>query len=241
MSEIEQLLQNISGLTPSTLAAVALAGLVVGVAPSSFPLLSVAAGLAAGDGAGSAKKRHVQGMWLATGFVLGIVTVDTVLGALFGLLGFAVLRVLTNYLGIAYAVIGLTLTIIGLALWRVIHIVVPSAAPSNRAVRGFAASYLLGLPFGLSACPACTPLLLPVVGAAAFTADPVLGAALMLTFGLARGIPIVLAGAIAGTLAHLRHTASFTRWVERLGGTLMLAAAGYFYYQAMIYAGWLTP
>ena len=48
MSGIETLLQNIDGLTPLTVALVLLAGLVVGIAPSSFPLIAVATGLGAG-------------------------------------------------------------------------------------------------------------------------------------------------------------------------------------------------
>lgn len=30
-------------------------------------------------------------------------------------------------------------------------------------------------------------------------------------------------------------------WIERFGGVLMLAAAAYFYYQASIYFGWVSP
>jgi cytochrome c-type biogenesis protein len=68
-----------------------------------------------------------------------------------------------------------------------------------------------------------------------------MGAALMSTFGLARGIPIVAAGTAAGLFAQLRHTRVFIRWAERVAGALMLAAALYFFYQAAGYAGWLTP
>ncbi len=161
--------------------------------------------------------------------------------ALFGLAGFAVLRVLANFLAVAYIVLGFVLVVTGLALLRIIHIVIPVLAPSPKAARSFVGSYLLGLPFGLSTCPACTPLLLPVVVAAASTADPVLGATLMFTFGLARGVPLVAAGTAAGSLAHLRRTRGFVRWAERAGGVLMLAAALYFFYQAALYAGWLSP
>jgi len=221
MSGLEQLLQNITTLTPFAVALVAFAGLVVGIAPSSFPLLSVAAGLATGQGAASPNQQRVQGLKLSAGFALGIATVDAVLGALFGLMGLAVLRVLVSFLGIAYTLLAVVLTIIGLALLRVVHVVIPALTPSAKSNPSFLGSYLLGVPFGLSTCPACTPLLLPVVGAAAFTADPFMGAILMFAFGLARGIPIVLAGTIMGALAHLQHTGPFTRWVERLGGALM--------------------
>lgn len=241
MSELEQLLQNITALTPLTVALVVLAGLVVGIAPSSFPLLSVAAGLAAGQGTANPSQQRIQGLKLSAGFALGIATVDAVLGALFGLMGLAVLRVLVSFLGIAYALLAVVLTIIGLALLRVVHIVIPALTPSAKSNPSFLGSYLLGVPFGLSTCPACTPLLLPVVGAAAFTADPLMGAILMFTFGLARGVPIMVAGTAVGMLSHLRHSGSFTRWIERLGGAATLAAATYYYYQATIYFGWLSP
>lgn len=241
MTALEPLLQDVTALTPLAVALVALAGLVVGIAPSSFPLISVAAGLAAGQGAAASGGRRIEGLWLSAGFALGIATVDAVLGALFGLAGFAVLRVLVSYLAVAYALLAVILTVAGLALLRVIHIVIPVLTPSPKPTRSFLGSYLLGLPFGLSTCPACTPLLFPVVAAAAGTADPLMGAVLMATFGLARGIPIVVAGTAAGRLAHLRHTRQFTLWAERAGGALMLAAALYFLYQAAIYAGWLPP
>ncbi len=241
MTELEALLQGATELTPLAVGLVALAGLVVGIAPSSFPLLSVAAGLAAGRGTAAPLAPRIEGLWLASGFALGIAIVDAVLGALFGLAGFAVLRVLNQFMAAAYGLLGIILAVAGLALLRIIHITIPVLAPSPKPTRGFVGSFLLGLPFGLSTCPACTPLLLPVVAAAATTADPVMGAVLMFTFGLARGIPIVAAGTAAGLFAHLRRTHAFVRWVERTGGVLMLGAALYFLYQAAVYAGWLPP
>ncbi|MEO6781932.1 MAG: cytochrome c biogenesis protein CcdA [Bradyrhizobium sp.] len=218
-----------------------MAGLVVGVAPSSFPLISVATGLALGRGAVPAEQRHVCGLELSVGFALGVATVDATLGALFGFFGFAVLRFLASYLAFAYLLFAIVMLVTALALLRVIHIVVPTLAPVSKPARGFGGSYLLGLPFGLSTCPACTPLLLPVVAAAASTADPLMGAVLMGAFGIARGIPIVVAATMAGSLAHLGSMRRFTLWAERLGAALMIAAALFFLYQAALYAGWLRP
>lgn len=240
MTELEPLMQQITALTPYTVALVALAGLIVGVAPSSFPLISVAAGLATGQGAASSNRRRIEGLRLSAGFVLGIVTVDTLLGATFGFAGFAVLRVLASYLALTYFLLAGILIVAGLALLRVIHIVIPTLAPSTKPARGFVGSYLLGLPFGLSTCPACTPMLFPVVAAAAGTANPLMGAVLMATFGLARGVPIMVAATVAGSVAHFRHTRTFTLWAERIGAALVFAAAIYFLYQAALYAGWVS-
>jgi cytochrome c-type biogenesis protein len=239
MGELQDLLQGVTALTPVTVGWVALSGLLVGIAPSSFALLSVAAGLAAARS--KSDKPGFSGLWLSVGFALGIATTDAVIGALFGLAGFAVIRVLASFMAVAYALLAALLIVTGLALLRLVHLAIPMFAPSFKPARTFLGSYVLGLPFGLSTCPACTPLVLPVVLAAATTADPLLGAILMFSFGVARGVPIVVTGSVAAKLSRLRQTSTFIRWVERIGGGLMLAAAVYFLYRAAWYAGWLSP
>lgn len=241
MIELEPLLQDISRLSPIAIGLVALAGLIVGIAPSSFPLISVAAGLAAGRAAAQPIARRLAGVRLAAGFALGIATVDALIGALFGLAGFAVLRALASILALAYAVLAAMLAMTGLALLWVIRVRIPVLSPSPSPSRTFLGSYLVGPPFGLSTCPACTPLLLPVVAAAASTADPVMGGVLMFTFGLARGVPIVVVGGLAGSVTHLRRTRRFIVWAERISGILILAAALFFLLQAAIYAGLIAP
>ena len=72
MRELDLLLQNITGLTPLAVGLVTLAGLVVGIAPSSFPLISVAAGLAVSRGSADPGGWRGEGLWLAVGFALGI-------------------------------------------------------------------------------------------------------------------------------------------------------------------------
>lgn len=241
MPDLEPLLANASGLTPVIVGLVALAGLVVGIAPSSLPLLSVATGLAAGQGAAGPLGSKTRGMWLAAGFALGMATVEALLGALFGLVGFAVLRVLARVLWLAYAVLGGVLLVTGLALLRVLHVRIPVPGAATRPAQTFGASYLLGIPFGLSTCPACMPLLLPVVAAAAATGDPIMGAVLLFAFGLGRGVPIVIAGTATGILAYLLRARRLVRGVELASGALILAAALYYFYRAGVYLGWLPP
>ena len=235
LPDIEPLLENIGTLTPLAVASVALVGIVVGIAPGSFPLISIASGL----GAGADHGRH-RGLWLSLGFVLGIVTVDTVLGALFGLAGVAVMGMILPWLAPTYALMAAVLAFIGLALLRVVRVRIPVLMPAPRTPATFAAAYLLGLPFGLSSCPACTPLLLPVLGAAALGADPLLGAALMLSFGVGRGVPVVAAGGVTGTLKRLLRSWILVERFERFGGVLLLLAAAWFAYQAVVYSGWMS-
>ncbi len=77
MNAVEPLMWQITALTPYAVALVALAGLIVGIAPSSFPLISVAVGLATGRGTTSSRARRIEGLWLSAGFVLGIVKAYT--------------------------------------------------------------------------------------------------------------------------------------------------------------------
>ena len=121
MSFLDAWMQDISALTLSAIGLMAVAGLIVGVAPSSYPLLAVGAGISAGSTA-DAPIRRTRAMFLAAGFVLGIATVDAALGALFGLLGFVVLEVLATLMTPVYFALSLLLLVMGLALLRVITI-----------------------------------------------------------------------------------------------------------------------
>jgi len=237
MDALESVLGNISGLTPAGLALMALAGLLVGIAPSSYPLLAAAAGFSAGGQA--VRPKYNRGILLAAGFVLGVALVDAVLGALFGLFGFAVLRVLSPYMAHTYLVLSILLLLLGLAMLRVIRINLRLLYASPRAVGSFGAAFLLGIPFGLSTCPACTPLLLPVLITAAGSGDAAMGAVLLSVFGLARGIPILIVGAATELLSRLGAAMLWIPRIERGAGILLLIAAAAFAYQGGVYAGWL--
>ena len=143
MTDLAALLDNVTALTPLAIALIAVAGLVVGIAPSSFPLLSVAAGFAAGRGATDLNKRSNDGLWLSAGFALGIATMDAVVGGLFGLVGFAVLRALASVMAIAYGLLAIVLAFTGLALLRIVHVAIPVLNPSAKPTRSFLGSYLL--------------------------------------------------------------------------------------------------
>jgi cytochrome c-type biogenesis protein len=241
MAWIEVLLEQATAVTPTALAIVALAGLVVGIAPSSLPLLSVAAGFGAGQSPAEASRLRLDGLWLSVGFALGITTVDALIGASFGLIGFGAMRLLMQYLAPTYLLLALLLLVLGLALFHVIRIPFPMLTPTPRPAKSVVGAYLLGLPFGLSTCPACTPLLFPIVTTAAATGDPVTGAVLVGTFGVFRSVPIVAVATAAGLLKHSWRTWKFVQWFERISGALLIAAAFYFLVQALVYAGWLPP
>lgn len=124
---------------------------------------------------------------------------------------------------------------------RKIRIVIPVLRPTPQRVDSFAAAYVLGVPFGLSVCPACTPMVLPILGAAALTGTPWLGGVLLFVFGLTRGIPLLLVGAATGAIKGVPRLTLWVPKIERASGVLLLLAALYFLYQSAVYAGLLAP
>jgi len=228
-------LNQTSGMSALAVAAVALAGLLVGVAPSSLPLYSVVGGYVGGQADGRAR-----GILLSAGFVLGQATIDAAIGILFGFLGLTVIITIARYLALTNFVIAAVLAVFGLALLRKIHIVAPRLRPEARRVDTFAAAYALGIPFGLTTCPACTPMVLPVLGAAAATGSPWLGGLLLFVFGVARGIPLILMGAATQAVKRVPRFMLWVPAIERAGGVLLLAAAAFFLYQSAAFTG-LVP
>ena len=236
MTNLHAWFSHLSASSPFAVTAVALAGLLMGVAPGSLPLYSVVAGYVGGQAS-----RRTKGILLSAGFVLGMATVDAAIGTFFGFLGDAVIRAVASYLAVTNLLLAALLTLLGLVLLRKIHIVVPVLRPEAQRVDSFGAAYALGIPFGLSACPACTPMVLPVLAAAAATGIPWLGGILLFVFGLARGAPLVVVGTMAGAVARVSRVAFWVPAIERGSGLLLLAAALYFAYQSGVYAGLMPP
>jgi len=231
--------QHVSVMSPVGLALVALAGLLMGVAPSSLPIASVVGGYVAGQSRDRDTGTWRRGLWLSAGFVLGLATVDFAIGVLFGSLGFTVIRILVGSLAVTNLVLAVLLVLLGLALLRKIHLIIPVLKPKSRPVDSFKAAYLLGIPFGLSVCPACTPIVLPILGAAAVSGTPWAGGFVLLVFGLARGVPLLLVGAAAERIKTMPRLTLWVPKIERASGVVLLLAATYFLYQSAVSAGLL--
>ena len=211
------------------------AGFAMGLAPSSYPLYPVIAGYVAGE-----EKEHSgsRGLVLSLAFVLGTATVDAALGALFGLVGGVVIEAVARYVVLWNVVVAALLLAFGLALLRVFSVGWPVLRMTWRKAHSVPGAYALGIPFGLTACPACTPMVLPMLGAAAATGTWWFGALLMFVFGLARGLPLLVVGASAGWFVRIK---ALTTWVPRLqtaAGWLLLLGGAYFLFAA-IRSAWI--
>lgn len=206
------------------------AGFLMGLAPSSYALYPVIAGYVAGE---EGERSGARGFVLSLAFVLGTATVDAALGALFGFVGGAVIDAVARYVVLWNGIVATLLIAFGLALLRLFKVKWPVLSMTWKKAHSVPGAYALGIPFGLTACPACTPMILPMLGAAAATGTWWFGALLMFVFGLARGLPLLLVGTGAGWFARLK---AATTWVPRLQGAagwLLLLAGAYFLFEAL--------
>lgn len=98
-------------------------------------------------------------------------------------------------------------------------------------------AFAAGIPFGLLSCPSCTPMLLPVILGAVATGDPLYGGAILATFGLGRGLPLVAIGTSAGAARTARSLRPYVPVVEKTVGILLALGAAYFLWAFAITIG----
>ncbi|MBI2855556.1 MAG: sulfite exporter TauE/SafE family protein [Chloroflexi bacterium] len=210
-----------------SIGAIALAfavGLVVAFSPFTFAMAPAVMGYVASSGETSFRG-HLR---LSSGFVSGIVTADVMLGALYGAIGTAAIAFFAENLRVSYPLVAAILLGLALVVLRIWKIDIPMFKPRLQKARSARGAFLMGVPFGLIACPACTPLLLPVALGAAATGNALYGAGLMGAFALGRGIPMVVLGTSTGAFQRMKGFTSYVPWIERAVGVLLLVGAVFF-------------
>lgn len=226
----------------------ALIGLVVAFAPSSLAMAPAIMGYVSTSGTSSTRRAAgLSGL-----FLLGMLLTNIVLGALFAFGGKAVMQAVGARAWVWYSVAAVLLVVMALILLGVWRPWLPSYRPRlpglgsradgdalpGRARGGRAGgAFALGVPFGLMACPACTPLLMPLALGAAATGEPLYGAALLGVFGLGRAVPMVVLGTFTGTLQAGGSLARTAMVIQRVMGVALLVAAGWFVWSALYFVG----
>lgn len=212
----------------------AAAGVALGLTPATYPFMPVVVGYA-GEGKHTTRRRAAA---LSLAFVLGMSTVYTILGALFGVFGLALLTLLNRSIGLWYGILAPVLWILGLRSLGVIRFGIPllgTPDPESPGRRGALGAYLLGLPFGLAGCPSCALILPSVLVSVAATGSPLMGASAMLALGLGQGVVLIAVGTYGGTLKSVRKLAPYRVFIERLLGVVLLLTAAYFTWRALLW------
>lgn len=201
-------------------------GVIVAFAPSSLAMTPAVIGYVTG----SHTRSTVGALRVSGAFVLGVLLVDAAIGAAAALGGRAAIIALEERLALWFALMVVALAALALVNLRVWRPRLPSFVPGvNTGTAGGArGAFLAGVPFGLLACPSCTPLLLPVLFGAVATGNPLYGAGLVAVFGLGRGLPLVAFGTATGAAHAARPLSRWVPRIEKAVGVLLLLGAAYF-------------
>jgi len=171
-------------------------------------------------------KAHEQraAVQYAGAFVIGMLVIHLLLGAVAGLGGLWVQKLLGRYWGV---ILGPLLIALGLAWPGWIRIPLPRIAMRARRATSVWGAGALGAAFSVAVCPFCTPALLVLLGVSATIGSVGFGALLLLAFALGRAVPILLGGWAVGALEELRFLARYQQAFEVMGGVLLILAGLY--------------
>jgi len=165
-----------------------------------------------------------QAVLFGSMFILGILVTHIVLGLIAGMGGQWVKVLLGRAWGL---LLGPLLIFLGM-LWPG-WLRLPLPTPSFRATRVMGAwgAFALSVPFSVAICPVCTPALVVLLGVAAGSGSPWLGAMLLGAFAVGRSIPIALGAFSLGWLEHIQFNARYRRAFEVGGGVTLILAGLY--------------
>lgn len=198
-------------------------GVVAGLNPCCIPLYPAAA---ASGCAGRCDDQH-GAIKSSAAFVAGVATATAALGVLAALAG----RALTGLSGWASYLIALVPLAMGLHLlgWMKVPLPASSATASGTRVLG---SFASGLLLSLVLAPCGTPVLASVLSFAAYKQSIAYGGTLLFAYGLGVGLPMLVLGTAAGTLARRLDRSGWRAWVDRGAGVALLALGFYLLWTA---------
>lgn len=198
-------------------------GVLAGLNPCCLPLYPAAAATCCAGRCDEAS----GAIRSSAAFVAGLAASTALLGVLAALAG----RALTGVTGWASYLIALVPLLMGLHVLGWVQLPLPTmgATPRRSGVLG---SFASGLLLSLVLAPCGTPVLASVLSFAAHEQSVVYGGALLLAYGLGVGVPILVLGTAAGTLARRLDRLGWRAWVDRGAGLALLALGLYLLWTA---------
>ena len=213
----EELLNSaLANPSPLTLAFVFGGGALTSLGPCSLSLLPVTLAYLAGFDDGRAP-------WLRSlAFCGGIVGALVILGSLSGLVG----RIYGQVPAVVPSLVAVLAVVMGLNLLGLLHIPLPAGPDPDHwrnKVPAPLAPVAAGLAFGVAASPCTTPVLAVLLGWIAQSGRPLVGMALLTSFGIGQVVPLLIAGTFAAAIPKLLALRSVGRWVPPISGVVLLA------------------
>ncbi len=214
----EQLLESaLLNPGPLTLAFVFTGGALTSLGPCSLSLLPVTLAYLAGFEDGR------QPWQRSLAFCGGIVGALVLLGSLSGLLG----RIYGQVPALIPTLVAILAVVMGLNLLGLLRLPLPSGPDPEvwrKRVPASVAPVAAGLAFGLAASPCTTPVLAVLLAWIAQSGRPLVGMALLTSFGIGQVLPLLLAGTFAAAVPKLLALRPIGRWVPPISGVILLSS-----------------
>jgi len=204
-----------------------LGGVITSIGPCNLSMVPVIMAYVGGDS--EASRGRSFGLSLA--FTLGSSFTFMMLGVMLSLVG----GLLSGIRPVLYYLVAAVCLAIGLNLLGLLrlNIALPQIRATNQITRqGIIGAFLLGLVVGLAGSQCGTPVLVAILSLVMAKGLILYGATLLFVYGLGRGVPVVLAGTFTGVLKSTERLATWSHYLERGAGLILIAVGLYFVWAA---------
>lgn len=170
-------------------------------------------------------------------FLGGLIAAHALLGAVAGFGGQGVQALAGRWWGL---LLGPWLIVLGLLWTGWIKLPLPALGLKAKRASSVWGAFALGIPFSVAICPSCTPALVVLLGAAAASGSPLVGALLLVSFAIGRAIPLVLAAVTLEWIEQMKSLGRFRRAFELTGSLLLVVTGLYLLNGWFVFFPWLT-
>ncbi len=201
------------------------AGLLSFISPCVLPMVPVyLASLTGSEIFEPGNRRRLQIFFHSASFVIGLIIVFTLIGAGFGLTGFA----LNENPTLLRLISGSLLLLLGLFLvlsqWLPFLNYEKRLKPATGRTTGFIRSFLIGVLFTLAWTPCVGPILGAILVLAMNSSTASNGAVLLAVYGVGMGMPFLIVGAIFDTVRpFLKQINKYSLIIYVVSGVLLIA------------------
>lgn len=169
--------------------------------------------------------REINSRWdalvKAGSFVLGVVTVLSLLGLFSSFAG----AVMLDFRGYVNVGVGVVMLVMGLVLLEVVHLPLPT---TNFGLPPSFGPYGVGLTFALVSSPCASPVMFAVLTAAASTGSQLYSTLIMVSYALGNTAVIFLASLFTGLAKRTRILLNHSQGIMRLAAGLLILSGGYY-------------
>jgi len=222
---MESIIAQIQGNPGLAIAAVFIGGIISSASPCVLALVPLVIGYVGGYSQGDKKKALLYSLAFAT----GLSATFTLMGAAAGLVG----SLISRYGVIFYYAIAAIAIAMGISLLGVFEIPIPFRSKIKPNVSGLAGALVMGAIFGFVSTPCATPVLVTILAFVAVKGQMLYGVFLLFVYSIAHCTLLVLAGIVTGfveAFAGSGRTQSFSKWLKRVSGALIISAGLYILY-----------